>query len=357
MKSPEHRLKPDGDEITIGYARVFKVDQHREPQIEAAHGEAGSAGAVWARDRLARNLAPDSGWVRNCLPPSPKGRAGGRDCGAPSGHFTLHTHSTVAELEPPRSQDCAKAALAEHRELPKGSARSASRAPRLDSPFVAPGQMNQSCHRVRHCLSECAPLNPAYARAANAIAYLADLSVRGCGPLFGARRRRLSRAIRIDVHGSVQSAQARRVATMPVASTTRTDRATRGRAPVAGPSRRTAIRACSGREWASCDARSDEVASCSPSATACAVSPSTATVLESSTNRDSTAEPKTVSQPLARVGPPSAQLIRVRRALRCDVLHGPPPAQGFHAHLGPEAPCNRPSLRPVGGTQPKGSPP
>ncbi len=359
MKSPEIRSKPDSDEIAIGYARVFKIDQRQEAQIEATRAGGRSAGTVRALDRPARNLALGWGRVRSRLAPSPEGRGGGRDCDAPSSHFTLHTHSTIAELEPPRSRDCARASLAKHRELPEGNARPASRAPCLDSPLAVLGQMSRGCQRARRHLSESATLNPASARAANAIAHVADSSVcvRGCGPPSGTGRRRLSRAIRIDVPGEVQSAQARRLAAMPSASTTRTDRAARGRAAAAGPPRRTAIRDRSGRERASFDARSDDLASCSPSATACAVSPSAATVLESSANSDSTAEPKTVLQPVARVGSPSAHLIGVRRALRCDALHGPPPAQGFHAHPGPEALCNRPSLRPVGGTQPRGSPP
>lgn len=359
MKSPEIRSKPDSDETAIGYARVCKIDQRQEAQIEATRAGGRSAGAVRALDRLARNLAPDSGRARNCLPPSPKGHGGGRGCDAPSGRLTTHAYSAVGELEPPRSRDCAMAALAKHQELPEGNARSASRAPCLDSPLAVLGQMNQICHRARRRLSESAKLNPASAGAANAISHLADSSVcvRSCGPLSGARRRRLSRAIRIDVRGDVQSAQARRAAAEPSAYTARTDRAVRGRLPTARPPRRTAIRACSGREWASIDARSDEVASSSQSATACALSPSAAKVLESSANTDSRAEPKTVLQPVARVGSPSAHLIRVRRALRCDALHGPPPAQGFHAHLGPEALCSHRSLRRVGGTQPRGSPP
>ena len=357
MKSPGIRSKPDGDEIAIGYARGFKIDQRQEPQLEATREGGRSPGAVRALDRLARSLAPDSGRVRNCPPPSPKGHGGGRDCDAPSGRLTIHAYSTIGELEPPRSRDCAMASLAKHRELPEGNARPASRAPCLDSPLAVLGQMSQGCHRVRRHFSEPATLNPASASAAGEIPHLAGSSVcvRSCGPLFRARRRRLSRAIRIDVHGDVQSAQARRLAAMPSASTARTDRAARGRAAAAGPPRRTAIRARSGREWASFDARSDELASCSPSATACAVSPSAAKVLESSANTDSRAEPKTVLQPVARVGYPSAHLIRVRRALRRAAR--PAPAQGFHAHLGPEALCSHRSLRPVGGTKARGSPP
>ena len=225
-----------------------------------------------------------------------------------------------------KGRGCAKAALAMHWRLPQGNARSASRTPCLDSPLVLLGQVIQSGHRVRRHLSEFAALNPASASAENTISYLADSTdcARGIGPLFLTGRRRLSRAIRINVHGAAQSAQPRHVAAMPSASTTRTDRAARGRGPAAGPPRRTAIRARPRREWASLDARSDDLASCCPSAAACAVSSSTATVLESSTDRDSTAKPKTVSQPVARVAPPSAQFIRARRVLRCDALHGPP---------------------------------
>ena len=359
MKGPETRSKPDSDETAIGYARVCKIDKRQEAQIEATRAGGRSAGAVRALDRLARNLAPDSCRARNCLPPSPKGHGGGRGCDAPSGHLTIHAYSTVGELEPPRSRDCAMAALAKHQELPEGNARSASRAPCLDSPLAVLGQVSRGCHRARRRLSESATLNPASASAANAISHLADSSVcvRSCGPLSGATRRRLSRAIRIDVRGDVQSGQARGAAAKPSAYTARTDRAVRARLPSARPPRRTAIRACSGRERASIDARSADLASCSQNATACAMSPSAATVLESSANSDSTAEPKTVLQPVARVGSPSAHLIRVRPVHRCDALHGPPPAQGFHAHLGSEAFCNRPSLRPVGGTQPRGSPP
>lgn len=205
-----------------------------------------------------------------------------------------------------------------HWRLPQGNARSASRTPCLDSPLVLLGQVIQSGHRVRRHLSEFAALNPASASAENTISYLADSTdcARDIGPLFLTGRRRLSRAIRINVHGAAQSAQPRHVAAMPSASTTRTDRAARGRGPAAGPPRRTAIRAPPRREWASLDARSDDLASCCPSAAACPVS--------SSTDRDSTAKPKTVSQPVARVAPPSAQLIRARRVLRCDALHGPP---------------------------------
>ena len=357
MKGPETRSKPDSDETAIGYARVCKIDQRQEAQIEATRAGGRSAGAVRALDRLARNLAPDPGRTRNCLPPPPKGHGGGRGCDAPSGRLTTHAYSAVGELEPPRSRGCAKGALAKHRGLAEANARSASRAPCLDSPLAALGQMSQGCHRARRRLSESATLNPASASAAGEIPHLAGSSVcvRSCGPLFRARRRRLSRAIRIDVRGDVQSAQARRLAAMPSASTARTDRAARGRAAAAGPPRRTAIRARSGREWASFDARSDELASCSPSATACALSPSAAKVLESSANTDSRAEPKTVLQPVARVGSPSAHLIRVRRALRRAAR--PAPAQGFHAHLGPEALCSHRSLRRVGGTQPRGSPP
>lgn len=333
MKSPGIRSTPDSDETAIGYARVCKIDQRWEAQIEATREGGRGASTVRALDRPARNLAPGWGRVRSCLPPSPEDHGRGRDC--------------------------ARAALAKHRELPEGNARPASRAPCLDSPLAVLGQMSQGCPPARRHLSESATPNPASASAAGEIPHLAGSSVcvRSCGPLFRARRRRLSQAIRIDVRGDVQSAQARRLAAMPSASTARTDRAERGSAAAAGPPRRTAIRARSGREWASFDARSDELASCSPSATACALSPSAAKVLEASANSDSRAEPKTVLQPVARVGSPSAHLIRVRRALRCDALHGPPPAQGFHAHLGPEALCSHRSLRRVGGTQPRGSPP